>query len=596
MKLNKLPLISTDVSVFQLYLLSHKNVKQLCKEFEFYKVLFYKENLTKDNIVYLQYPKGNVYWFLDFKKYVKTHFLDDINCPYHVEWNNLLLQLKTQIKAEFNDLKYQLESSSKINASTVLLRQIKYQLRDYQAYDLSKFLIKYEYWNNRGLILSEPRTGKTRIALAGFIEIASLGDLALIICPKSAAKGWQDELKILESTLKQQFNVDMITKMSELKKLTAEETLLNFRIISYDLFKKLTIPQIRQLTSKIKNIVFIGDEIHRLRNFKTDQSKAIYNFKTFCEKDKVSLGIIGLTGTPAVKESSDIFGVLSLLNDSKIKFQPTYDSFDCFKEYFYYCEDTSFGKCIKALRKEQELNFLIQNCSVQTKQKELALFKNYTKKYIRVDLKMDEEQKRIYNSVYNDMMYDDDIDCQNKLVQLIRLQQICIDPFGLVSSYDNISPKLKWVTHFALKNSFKFIVACKKTTPLKHLMEIFYSLNLEYASLLGEYSYKERLNQIDNFKNNPNCKCIFLQLDTGREALTLPMAQAIIFLDRDFAQGFNEQAEARMTPVDGSTCTKYVIDLIMQNTKEDQIYHDLVIKKKSLDKINFVFKKKGVSE
>lgn len=594
MVLSKLQLSATEVSVFQLYLLSHRKVKQLIKEFDFYKVLFYKENLTKDNIVYLQYPKGNVYWYLDFKSYIKTHFLDDSSCLYHNEWCELLLNLKRQIKAEFEELKHQLKTSEEVSASTILHRQIKYQLRDYQAYDMSKFIIKYKYWNKRGLILSEPRTGKTRVALATFIEQAALGDLALIICPKVASKGWQEEIHILEETLGQTFNSQLITKMTDLKTLTGFDNTLNFRIISYDLFKKLTVPQIRQLTSKIKTITLIGDEIHRLRNFKTDQSRAIYNFKTFCEKDKIDLGIIGLTGTPAVKESSDIFGILSLINDSKIKFQPTWDSFDCFKEYFYYCEDTSFGKVTKALRKEQELNFLIQNCSVQTKQKELDLFKNYTKKYVRVDLKMDKEQSRIYNSVYNDMEYDEDIDCQNKLVQLIRLQQICIDPFGLVSSYDNISPKLKWVTQFALKNNIKFIVACKKITPLKHLMEIFDSCGLEYASLFGEYSYKERLTQIDKFKTNPTCKCLFLQLDTGREALTLPMAQATIFLDRDFAQGYNEQAEARMTPIDGSKCTKYIIDLIMQNSKEDQIYHDLVIKKKSLDKINFVFKRKGV--
>ena len=83
---------------------------------------------------------------------------------------------------------------------------------------------------------------------------------------------------------------------------------------------------------------------------------------------------------------------------------------------------------------------------------------------------------------------------------------------------------------------------------------------------------------------------MLLQLDTGREALTLPAAKAIVFLDRDFAQGYNEQAEARMTPVDGSPCTKYVIDLIMAGTKEEQIYNTLVVKKESIDAINTVFK------
>ena len=75
---------------------------------------------------------------------------------------------------------------------------------------------------------------------------------------------------------------------------------------------------------------------------------------------------------------------------------------------------------------------------------------------------MDKHQREIYDSVYDTMEYDEDIDCQNKLVQLVRLQQICIDPSALVASYANLSPKLKWIVGFAKKNDFKFIVACKK--------------------------------------------------------------------------------------------------------------------------------------
>ena len=456
---------------------------------------------------------------------------------------------------------------------------------------LLKFIQKYKYWDNKGLILSDPRTGKTRIALAACAEVSTVGSVGLIICPKSAQKGWLDELTKLNE-IEELFVGQVVLKISDLKKLYIDDGKINIRIISYDLFKRLTIPQIRQLVSKNKNIIFIGDEIHRLRNFKTDQSKAIFLFKEFCIKDKINLGIIGLTGTPAVKESSDVFGTLCLINDSKIKFKPTYDGFDSFKEYFYYCEDTSYGKIAKALRREAELNFIIQNYSVQTKQKELELFKNYKKQYLKIELEMDKEQRKIYNSVYEDMEYDEDIDCQNKLVQLIRLQQICIDPFGLVASYDNVSPKLKWVVKFILKNNCKCIIASKKTAPLEHLMELLNTLGITYTSILGKNSYKERITAIDTFSTSDDCKCILLQLDTGREALTLPAASATIFLDRDFAQGFNEQAEARMTPIDGKPCTKYIIDLVMKNSKEEQIYQTLVVKKQSIDAINLVFKSK----
>ena len=51
-----------------------------------------------------------------------------------------------------------------------------------------------------------------------------------------------------------------------------------------------------------------------------------------------------------------------------------------------------------------------------------------------------------------------------------------------------------------------------------------------------------------------------------------------------------------MTPVDGVACTKYVIDLLMRDTVEEQIYNILVIRKESIDNINSlreIYKKGG---
>lgn len=574
---------------FQTYLLTDSKVKKIVKDFDFYNISFYREECVGDLLVQLRYPKGNMYWFLDFEKAInKQLFLEP---EYEVEWKHLLAQLKSQIKKEYEELSDKLNH---ISAKDVVMKEVKYQLRDYQAFDLLQFLIKYKEWNNRSLILSDPRTGKSRVAIAACGEISVGGDVALIICPKSAQIGWVNEVETL-NTINKMFTCKTVTKMSDLKKLELDTDTINVRVISYDLFKRLTVPQIRQLTSKSKHIVLLGDEIHRLRNFKTDQSKAIFDFKTFCEKDKVDLGIIGITGTISVKDSTDVFGTLSLINDSKIQFRPYYESFNCFKEYFYYCEDTSFGKIAKALRREHELNYVIQTCSVQTKQKDLSLFKGYTKKYLKIELDMDKQQKEIYDSVYDTMEYDEDIDCQNKLVQLVRLQQICIDPSVLVASYGYLSPKLKWILGFAKKNNFKFIVACKKAQILKHLMKVLDINAIDYASLLGSYTFNDRKDQLQKFESNPDCKIMILQFDTGKESLTLPMAQATIFLDRDFAQGFNEQAEARMTPINGVACTKYVIDLVMKGTKEEEIYSTLVIKKKSIDAMNLVFKPKGES-
>lgn len=392
MILDTISITSTTPKPFQMYLLSSTDVKKLCKEFDFYSIAFYREEKTKGLFeVRLRYPKGNLYWYEDFSKYIHTKILLDGDCGYEPEWNALLKQLKTQMRLDVATVKGELNG---ISPAKVVHMQTKYMLRDYQAYDLEQFIIKFNYWNRRGLILSAPRTGKTRVALAAVDILSEEGTIALVVCPKSAEMGWRAECETLvryASTDKIAADVECIECMAHLKRCDAADTStgVHVRIISYDLFKKLTLTQIRQLTSKCKNVMLVCDEMHRLRNFGTQQSKALFDFKDFCTKDKVKLGIIGLTATPAVKATSDVFGSLCLMNDSKIQFKPQYNSFDCFKEYFYYCEDTSFGKQAKALRREHELKYILQLCSVQTKQQELDMFANYTRKYIKVPLAMD---------------------------------------------------------------------------------------------------------------------------------------------------------------------------------------------------------------
>lgn len=582
MILNTLELVEPETTPFQLYLLTSSTVKKLCKVFDFYNIEFFKKEKCKESIVGFKYPKGNVYWCIDFMNYVFENIED-----YNEQWNDFIFKLRSAIIREFNELKDKLNN---ITPTEIINYQLKYVLRDYQAYDLAQFKIKYTAWNNRGLILSDPRTGKTRVALAACNELCSPGTTIVTVCPKTAIIGWMDEIKkIQDATIP--FIGTTVIKISDLKKVDAsyDENCLNIRVLSYDIFKKLTASQIVQLTSKSKKVMLLVDEAHRLRHILTQQSEAIFRFKKFISQN-CDLGIIGLTGTPAVKESSDVFGLLCLMNTSKIQFNPFYYCLNNFKEYFYYCEDSSFGKKTKALRREDELNYLVQIYSVQTKQKELKLFKNYTKVYKKIDLEMDREQKEIYDSVYENMDYDDVIDCQNKLVQLVRLQQICIDPFGLVPSYGTLSPKIKWILRFVRKNKeIPCIIAAKKLNPLNHISKLFEELGIPYTTLFGTHTYKTRIENINNFKSN-NVKVLLLQLDTGRESLTLPEAKVMIFLDRDFAQGYNEQAEARITPVDGHTCTKYIVDLVMKNTKEEEIYSTLVIKKKSIDAMNIVFK------
>lgn len=582
---------------FQMYLLSDHTVKRMLREFDFYNVRFYREERAKEPTVCLDYPAGNVYWFLDFKKNVEDILKKD-NC-YEAEWKLLLSALKTKIKAEFEALS---KTLSNVTQAEVVEKMNHYNLRDYQAFDLIQLCIKMQQTEvPAGLILSEQRTGKTRVAVATVEELMPKGGCVVVVCPKSAVAGWVEEFKEMDryqdGFVGLQHSVKVYKHMREIHEPAYASGHWDVRIVTYDLFKRFTTAQLRKATyADYEDAMLICDEVHRLRNFKTLQSDILYRFKEACLKDKVNLRILGMTGTPAIKNSSDVFGTFSLINTSKIGFQPYIKDFNQFKEYFYNCEDTSYGKICKTLKRTHELNYLIQFSSVQTKQRDLPMFANYEKKNISVPLTMDEEQAKIYQSVRDTFIFGDEIDCQNGLVQLIRLQQICIDPSSLVSSYDLLAPKIKWMLGYAKSKKLKTIVMAKKLTALDAVAKVFDSNGIKYSYLKGALSLTARKTEVHNFRTDPEVQFFLIQLDAGREALTLPEASCTIFLDRDFAQGFNEQAEARMTPVDGVARTKYVIDLIMRDTVEEQIYNILVIRKENIDNVNSlkeIYKKGG---
>ena len=591
LKLNTI-IITGDIP-FQMYLLSDRIVKKLNQEFEFYSVRFYREERVSEPTVCMDYPKGNLFWFIEFQKFVTDEILSR-DARYEKEWNTFLYRLKNVVKSEFDTLK---KSIASISGKQVLQAMFEYNLRDYQAYDMYQldYLLENEPYSS-ALLLSEQRTGKTRVAIAELLHRYGVGCTVLIVCPKISIQGWVDEFSHMAEYRKEfgtEFYCKVIKNVGSIVSANSSfrPNTRNVRIITYDLFKKLNLTQLRNLISQkhTNRVILIGDEIHRLRNFKTMQSDAIFNFKDICIRDKTCLTCIGITGTPAVKDSYDVFGSLSFINFSKIGFQPYYKDFNQFKEYFYNCEDTSYGKICRSIRREGELQHIIRCNAIQTKQKELNLFKGYTKKYLKYTLKMDKKQEDIYDSIRDEFRYKDDVDCKNALAQGVRLLQACTDPSALVGSYAPVAPKLQWILKFAEKNKFQFIVMAKSLQALCHLSELFDREGVTFAELNGAMNRAEREENEKRF-HEKKAQVYLIQLDAGRESLTLPEAQCTIFLGRDFAQGYNEQAEARMTPIDGTVCTKYVIDLVMEDTVEERIYDTLVVRKKSIGSVNTLFK------
>lgn len=574
---------------FEMYLLSDNRVKRVLKDFDFYNIRIYREERVSELTVCFDYPKANVYWFTDFRNTIETELLAK-DPRYESDWRSFLHTLKEDVRKDFKELR---EMYRSITANDVVFYMNRYHLRDYQAYDILLLSKEMDCTPElpAGLILSEQRTGKTRVALANAYRRLSEGDTVLVVAPKSACASWINEAQEMNSYLiGTKFSIIPIKKMSGIRNVEFHSDALNVVIISYDLFKKFTYAQQRQMFNTEGTVMLIGDEVHRLRNFKTLQSTAIFRFKEGVLKDGRNLEIVGVTGTPTVRLSSDIFGLFCMVNSSKISFDATRKDFDIFKEYFYNCEDTSYGKICKTPKRKDELQFLMQISAVQTKQRSLPLFKDYKVQRLKYLLDMLPEQRQAYEGILNDFQYDN-IDCKNALVQLMRMQHICVDPTGLVASFAAVAPKTKWVCDFVRKNdAYKGIVMSRRLAPLEALRTALTAEGIAVAYLDGSCPLSKRMSEIDSFRNDPTVKVFLIQLDAGKEALTLPEASYTIFLDRAYTPGDNMQAEARMTPIDGKPHTKYIIDLVMRDTIEEGIYDKIVTRTEPIAETNDVFR------
>ena len=263
------------------------------------------------------------------------------------------------------------------------------ELRPYQKEDV-EFLSSHD----SVAIFNEMRTGKTPTSL--MLCKKWFANKILVICPSILQNQWQtsieDWLKIPSYVIG---NLPLEDRIFIYEKFFVQN---GFSIvISKDLFKAdyIVFNSIRKLNNFSSDFCVIVDESHFLRNYDSQQSKAIFSLSY--AKFKVVL-----TGTPFVNKYSDIFGILKFLYPLEYK-----SNLKFLNEYFK-IRNIEFKKgnkkiCIKEVIGFKNSNFKdrfinkISSFSVKRKQSEvLPWIPNVirTKEYLIMEEKQEEKQLR----------------------------------------------------------------------------------------------------------------------------------------------------------------------------------------------------------
>lgn len=443
-------------------------------------------------------------------------------------------------------------------------------LRPYQIEDVTFLKNKC-----RCALFNEPRTGKSPTAIA-WIKYRSTRN-NIIVCPASAIPGWEFELSQWWDTTKV-----YVCAGSKAQKDKAVQEYINCKaiktlIISYDSLKT-TANREGYVDKLIRSGIdgAIIDEAHRLRGRTTATATAVFRLTRHITN------VIALTGTPAFGKPEDIYAILHLLFPASYKSYWNWVDEWCDVYLGYNNNADREFKIVNGIKpkKKQELINTLNTFSTIRKRKDVMPWLPCTTK-LQVALPLSTKQK-YYLTELDKWFKVEDVVTKGVLDRLIRYRQICDSPELL--GLDTKSPKTEWIKQYLKDYPEESVIIFSNFTEYLKLLK----RDLPGSEMIiGSTSIKKRGELCRAFQNG-EIKVLLINIQAGREALTLDRADTTIFTDKYPPIGAIEQAEARFlaTTEEQAHRGHKIVELMMSNSYDREIYRMLNHRAKEVDIIN----------
>lgn len=405
--------------------------------------------------------------------------------------------------------------------------------RPYQQRDIQTML-----FNKCTLNRNKPGYGKTFEAIE-YCRMLGLKRI-LVICPKSVLSQWGTQFSRWWPEVEQLVAIGGAgPKRGTSSIFVTNYEQLNFRnTASKGAKKKVLQPSpVWQRCKEWLWDVIIVDESHRIKNSNSQINHAI--------KQLPSQRRLLLTGTPILNRPDDLWAQLNFM-DPRL----SGNNYWKFVERFCELEENHFGKKPVGLTPSQGAQQLLaQALSMITVGGENH---NVTegKNYIEVDLDMPPAMRNLYRAVV-DLSFDQldalGVTVKNAMDQIVKQQQITTNIGKFSTGIGNV--KFEWIRDWLEDNEGeKVVVFSKSSQTVKALAE--YLGAKQCVTYIGEMSETLRTASKDKFvqpsADSPRVLIGTIgALGTGVDGLQ-NVCRNVIFLDRDWTPGINEQAEDRV--------------------------------------------------
>ena len=443
-------------------------------------------------------------------------------------------------------------------------------LRSYQLEDLNFLKDKH-----RCALFNEPRTGKTPTAIS-WLKIRNCSN-CLVICPASAIPGWQHELA--------NWYNDLIVYTCIGTRLQKDKVITNFvtdirpkaLIISYDSLK--TTKNREGFVDILIKAHIEGaavDEAHRVRGRTTATAKAVFRLTRHIPN------VIAMTGTPAFGKPEDLYSILHMLFPTQYtSYWNWVDEWCTVKEGFNPREMKTF-RIVEGIKKskEKDLVTILNTFSTIRKRKDvMPWLPDVTKLQVKLPL----TKKQTFCLTELDKWFKvEDVVTQGVLDRLIRYRQICDSPELL--DLDVKSPKTDWIKQYLKDYPEESVLVFSSFTEYLKLLQRDIP---EAEMIIGATPIKQRGEICSRFQAGKT-KILLINIQAGREALTLDRADVTIFTDKYPPIGAIEQAEARFLATTEQQAHRghKIVELMMADSYDEEIYKMLGNRAREVDIIN----------
>lgn len=461
-------------------------------------------------------------------------------CPEHFDKYKQLL--KTIIPEE-KEISYSLDINKFVKRA-----------KEKGAYPYQIEAIKWLLSDKNKLLADDMGLGKSLISLMSIDETKG----TFIVCPSHLKLNWRDEAKKWRPDLK----VTILKNKKEFKYPEPGEVV----IFTYGLLPWwLELPPRKRKNEMVlqeehdicKNIMIIFDEVHALKNNKSQQTRKAKFLSRMCFKT------IGLTGTPIMNKQLEFWNICSAIGIEK-------DIFGDFTKFLYLFKGRkgNFGYEFEKLPRDNVWDYLSNSVMRRTKEEvNLQLPDKIIKEVYLDGNKKQQKQWEDMWSLFKRSGY-------FEKGELPPIEEMSKEKRDLAVSK---IPLLKSVVQELVDNGIAPIVFSAHLEPVKELSKL-----KGWGKIDGSMTANQKHKVAQDFQSGKlnGLACTIKAAGTG---FTLTRSSYVIFNDLDWVPANNNQASDRINRI-GQKADKIFYYYLIADHELDKHIHKLIIQKMQLAK------------